>query len=159
MTTDVVALLARLTGRQQTVATAESLTGGLVAAALTEVPGSSAVVRGGVVAYATDVKAGLLGVDRALLDRVGAVHPEVARAMAAGVRGRLDATFGVATTGVAGPEPQDGRPVGEVHVAVAGPAAVLVRSLPADPAASRPAVRAAAVEAALELLDQAAREA
>ncbi|NHA67799.1 CinA family protein [Phycicoccus flavus] len=105
-----------------TVAGAESLTGGLVTAALTSVPGASAVVRGGVVSYATDVKASVLGVDAGLLAERGAVDPDVARGMAEGVRRLLGATFGVATTGVAGPEPADGKPVGEVHVAVAGPA-------------------------------------
>jgi nicotinamide-nucleotide amidase len=109
----------RAVGR--TVASAESLTGGLVGAALTSVPGASAVFRGGVVAYATDLKHVLLGVDAGLLDRVGAVHPDVARAMAEGVRTRLGADYGVATTGVAGPEPQDGNPPGTVWLGLAGP--------------------------------------
>ena len=115
---DAVAAL-RAVGR--TVASAESLTGGLVGAALTSVPGSSAVYRGGVVAYATDLKHRLLGVDAGLLARVGAVHPDVARQMAEGVRERLGADYGVATTGVAGPEPQDGRPPGTVWLGLAGP--------------------------------------
>src|SRR5215813_372923 len=97
-----------------TVGTAESLTGGLVAAALTTIPGSSAVVRGGIVAYAADLKNSLLSVPADLLDRVGAVHPDVALAMASGARNRLKATIGVATTGVAGPDPADGQPVGTV---------------------------------------------
>ena len=84
---------------------AESLTGGLVAAALTDAPGSSAAFRGGVVAYATELKADLLGVDAMMLRRHGAVYPPVAAAMAEGVRARLGATYGVATTGVAGPSP------------------------------------------------------
>jgi nicotinamide-nucleotide amidase len=103
------------------VAVAESLTGGAVASALVDVPGASAVLRGAVVAYATDVKAGLLGVDGALLDRVGAVHPDVAVAMAVGVRSALEATWGVGTTGVAGPDPQDGVAPGTAYVAVCGP--------------------------------------
>lgn len=106
-----------------TVAVAESLTAGALGEALTRVPGASATFRGGLVAYSTDLKAGLLGVDPALLRARGAVDPEVAAQMALGVRHRLGATYGVATTGVAGPEPQDGVPVGTVHVAVAGPAA------------------------------------
>ena len=114
-------LVPRLAGLGRTVAVAESLTGGLVVAALVSVPGASAVVRGGVVAYMSDLKASLLGVDPDLLAREGAVHPEVAAAMARGVRERLGADYGVATTGVAGPDPQDGHPVGEVHVAVVGP--------------------------------------
>ncbi|WP_460445883.1 CinA family protein [Angustibacter aerolatus] len=105
-----------------TVATAESLTGGMLGAALTAVPGVSAAYRGGVVSYATDLKHALLGVDADLLAREGAVHPDVARAMALGVRDRLGADWGIATTGVAGPDPQDGRPAGTVYVAVAGAA-------------------------------------
>lgn len=103
-----------------TIAVAESLTGGLLAAAITGVPGASAVFRGSVTAYATDLKASILGVDANLLDEVGAVHAEVARQMAEGVRRLCRADIGVATTGVAGPTPQDGRPVGTVFVAVAG---------------------------------------
>ncbi len=105
--------------RGLTIGAAESLTGGLVTAALTTVPGASAVVRGGIVAYATDVKNSLLGVDAGLLALVGAVHPDVALAMARGARERLGAAVGVATTGVAGPDPADGQPVGTVHIAVA----------------------------------------
>ena len=91
-----------LRGREQTLAVAESLTGGALGAALTAVPGASETFRGGVLAYASEVKAGLLGVPPELLARVGAVHPEVARLMALGVRDRLATTYGVSTTGVAG---------------------------------------------------------
>jgi nicotinamide-nucleotide amidase len=130
---EVARLHEALRRRRATIATAESLTGGLLAGALTEVAGSSLTYRGGVVSYATDLKGSLLGVDAALLRRHGAVHPEVAAAMARGVRERLGATYGVATTGVAGPDPQDGKAPGEVHVAVAGPGAgrfgVIVESL------------------------------
>jgi nicotinamide-nucleotide amidase len=104
-----------------TVAVAESLTGGRVAAAVTAVPGASAVLRGSVTAYATDLKARVLGVDAALLDRVGAVDGEVARQMAEGVRKLCGADVGIATTGVAGPSEQDGKAVGTVYVAVVGP--------------------------------------
>src|SRR5690606_17017851 len=91
--------------------------------ALVGVPGASAVVRGAVVAYATDLKASLLGVDPALLAVEGAVHPDVARQMAAGGRRACGvddrpAAIGVATTGIAGPDPQDGRPVGLVYVGI-----------------------------------------
>jgi nicotinamide-nucleotide amidase len=113
-----------LIARGLTVGTAESLTGGLVAAALTTVPGVSAAFRGGIVAYASDLKESELAVPAPLLSRVGAVHRDVALAMAAGVRRRLDVAVGVATTGVAGPDPADGQPVGTVHIAVdagAGP--------------------------------------
>ena len=89
-------------GGRHTVAVAESLTGGLVAAALTDIPGASASFRGGVVTYATELKASLLGVDRDMLAQHGAVYAPVAAAMAEGVRTRLSATYGVATTGVAG---------------------------------------------------------
>lgn len=117
-------LVAELTARGETVAVAESLTGGLVVATLVDVPGASAVVRGGVVAYATPIKHTVLGVDAELLDAKGAVDPEVARQMAAGVRTVLSvdgepATWGISTTGVAGPEPQDGKPVGTVFVGIA----------------------------------------
>lgn len=104
-----------------TLGTAESLTGGLISATLTAVPGASAAFRGGIVCYATDTKRDLLGVDPALLAAQGAVHPEVAQAMAKGARRALGATYGLAVTGVAGPEPQDGQPVGTVFAAVSGP--------------------------------------
>ena len=111
------AVLARLTGAGQTLAVAESLTGGLVSAALASVPGASAAFRGGVVAYATDLKAALLGVDAGLLAARGAVDPDVAAAMTRGARERLGATAAAATTGVAGPDPADGQPVGTVYIA------------------------------------------
>ncbi|POX43671.1 CinA family protein [Streptomyces sp. Ru72] len=114
-------LLRLLMVRGETLAVAESLTGGLVAAELTAVPGASAVFRGSVTAYATDLKRDLLGVDGTLLDTRGAVDPQVAGQMATGVRKALGADWGLATTGVAGPDPQDGQPVGTVFVAVAGP--------------------------------------
>jgi nicotinamide-nucleotide amidase len=145
-----VPVVAELRRRAETLATAESLTGGALAAAVVDVPGASAVLRGGVVAYATELKSLLLGVDADLLARVGAVHPQVALQMADGVRGRLGAVWGVATTGVAGPDPQDGEPPGTVHVAVAGPSGLRVRSLHLP--GGRGAVRSAAVAAALTLL-------
>lgn len=114
-------LVRAFTDRGLTLATAESLTGGLVSGAVTGIAGSSAVLRGGVTAYATDVKASLLGVDADLLAREGAVHPEVARQMSLGIRRLLGADVGVATTGVAGPGPQDGMPAGLVYIAAAGP--------------------------------------
>ena len=119
--TDVVALLA---GRGLTIAVAESLTGGLLVAELIRKPGASAVVNGGVVAYNTAIKHSVLGVDAALLAEHGAVHPEVAEQMAGGVRSALavdgvPADIGISTTGVAGPEPQDGQPVGTVYLGFA----------------------------------------
>ncbi|WP_328422658.1 CinA family protein [Streptomyces sp. NBC_00443] len=116
---DVVRLLA-VNG--ETLAVAESLTGGLVAAEITAAPGASKAFRGSVTAYATELKHELLGVDASLLAQHGAVNPQVAAQMAAGVRKALGADWGIATTGVAGPEKQDGQPVGTVFVAVDGPA-------------------------------------
>jgi nicotinamide-nucleotide amidase len=146
-----------LAGRGATVAVAESLTGGLLGAELTAMPGSSATFAGGVIAYATPLKHSLLGVPDDLLAAHGAVHPEVAAAMARGVRERLGATYGLAVTGVAGPEPQDGHPVGTVHVAVADSGgSVWTRSpgLPvaADGVRARVGVRHMTVVHALDLL-------
>ncbi|WP_420035881.1 CinA family protein [Streptomyces sp. cg28] len=121
MTYGAAEALRLLAERGETLAVAESLTGGLVAAELVSVPGASKVFRGSVTAYATELKHTVLGVDAALLAAHGAVHPEVALQMAAGVRDALGADWGIATTGVAGPEPQDGQLVGTVFVAVAGP--------------------------------------
>jgi nicotinamide-nucleotide amidase len=143
-------LVARLTAAGQTVAVAESLTGGLVAAALTDIPGASVVVRGGVLTYATDLKAKLLGVDQVLLARVGAVDADVAEQMAGGVRSLMGATYGLATTGVAGPDQVDGKPVGTVYVAVAGPVSSRVKSLSLS--GDRGQVRARSVLAVLALL-------
>ncbi len=138
-----------------TVGTAESLTGGLVCAALTDVPGASAVVRGAVVAYATDVKASVLGVDPVLLERVGAVHGTVAAQLAEGVRRVLGTDLGVSTTGVAGPDPADGQPVGTVFVGVSGPGGTAVEQHAFT--GDRAAVRRDSVAAALDLLARTAR--
>ena len=105
LVTDAADLVAELTRRGLTIAVAESLTGGLLVAELIAVPGASLVVRGGVVAYATDLKEELLGVDAALLAASGPIHPDVARQMADGVRRRLGADIGISTTGAAGPGP------------------------------------------------------
>ncbi len=142
-------LLDALARRGWTVGTAESLTGGLVAATLVDVPGASRSLRGGVVAYATDVKGSVLGVHPDLLAAHGAVHPEVAWQMAAGVRDLVGADVGLATTGVAGPDPQDGFSPGTVHVAVVTPEAerVLTLSLAGD----RSTVRSGACSAVLVL--------
>ena len=104
-----------------TLSTAESLTGGRLAAALTAVPGASATYVGGVVAYATDVKRSVLGVPASVVDRYGVVSAECARAMARGVRDLTGSTYAVATTGVAGPTEQEGKAVGTVFVGLCGP--------------------------------------
>lgn len=111
-----------LRDRGQTLATAESLTGGLVGATITSVPGASAVYRGGLIPYATELKGRLAGVPTAVLDADGPVAPTTAVALARGTAGACGADWGIATTGVAGPDPQDGHPVGQVYVAVSGPA-------------------------------------
>lgn len=134
-------IIGQLTARGQHIAVAESLTGGLLAATLTGIPGASAAFRGAVVAYATELKATILGVPADLLARHGAVHPDVAAEMAVGVRRKLGATVGAATTGVAGPDPADGQPVGTVYIAVSvGPAAE------GGPAAADPGPAAAGPE-------------
>jgi nicotinamide-nucleotide amidase len=152
--------VAALTRRGETVAVAESLTGGLVAAALTSVPGSSAVFVGAIVAYATRLKADLLGVPAGLLADQGPVDQMVAAAMASGVRERLGATYGLATTGVAGPGPADGKPSGTVFVAICGPGPSEVPGVPGlstdvyglrEPG-DRESVRDASVRAVLSLL-------
>lgn len=147
-------LVARLAELGWTLAVAESLTGGLVVAGIVAVPGASAVLRGGIVAYATDVKAALLGVDETLLAAHGPVHPRVARQMADGVRRTLGADgltadVGIATTGIAGPVSPDGQPVGTVHVAVSTPLGSRVESLQLD--GDREQIRAEAAAFAVRL--------
>jgi nicotinamide-nucleotide amidase len=144
------AAIALLVARGLTVAAAESLTGGLVTAALTTVPGSSAAVRGGIVAYAADLKNALLGVDAELLARAGTVDRDVALAMARGARDRLGASVGVATTGVAGPDSADGQAVGTVHIAVS--TAGLARHEALTLSGDRAAIRRGTVDHVLSLL-------
>ena len=157
---DLRGLVAGLTRAHLTVACAESLTGGLLTALLTEVPGASAVVRGGLIVYATDLKHSLAGVDSALLADRGPVDPDVAIALARGVRTACRAQIGVGLTGVAGPDPQHGVAVGTWYVAVAGDDFDrLMTHLPDQPTASpesqesqRDRLRHAAVRAAVGLL-------
>jgi nicotinamide-nucleotide amidase len=136
--------------RNETVAAAESLTAGLFCATLATVPGASATLRGGVVVYATDLKAVLAAVPPELLDAHGPVSPETAAALASGVRDRCAASWGVGLTGVAGPDPVDGHGPGRVYLGVAGGGAVDVLAL--DVAGDRSAVRTGAVVAAMEAL-------
>ncbi len=115
------ALVADLTIRKQSVATAESLTAGLLAATLAGVPGASEVLRGGLVTYTERTKILLAGVAPEILDEVGPVAAPTARALAVGARQRCEATWGVGLTGVAGPEPHGGHAVGTVFMGLAGP--------------------------------------
>jgi nicotinamide-nucleotide amidase len=149
VTDAAAAVLRALDGRGWSIAAAESLTGGRVTATLVDVPGASAPVRGGIVAYATDIKATQLGVDADLLADRGPVDAEVAVQMAKGVRRALHADVGVATTGVAGPDPQDGKPVGTVHIAVVTPEEVVSSSL--ELAGTRDEIRTRTVQSVLEL--------
>jgi nicotinamide-nucleotide amidase len=151
-------LVAALIRRGETVATAESLTAGLVCATLADVPGASAAVRGGLIVYATDLKADLAGVDRALLAEHGAVYPEVAAQLAEGARSRCGADWGLGLTGVAGPDSQDGVMPGTVYVGLAGHmglAGEMVREVRTLRfIGDRAAVRQAAVQAAFDLLGE-----
>jgi nicotinamide-nucleotide amidase len=143
--------------REVTLAAAESCTGGLVAARLTSVAGSSDVFRGGVVAYADDVKRAELGVPEELLARHGAVSAEVAAAMAAGARARLEANVAVAVTGIAGPGGgTPDKPVGLVYLHAEGPEGGVERelNLPGDRAAVRGRATAAALHLVRTLLAQ-----
>lgn len=114
-------LVTALNRAEQTVATCESLTAGLLAATLADVPGASAVLRGGLITYATDLKHELAEVPLQVLAQHGPVSAQTAEGMARGTRCRCGADWAVSLTGVAGPEPQDGHPVGEVFMGVAGP--------------------------------------
>ncbi|MFT3871501.1 MAG: CinA family protein [Nocardioides sp.] len=133
-----------------TLATAESLTGGQLAARITSVPGASLVYRGGVVSYATAVKVDLLGVPTTVVEKDGVISPACAEAMADGARRVVGASYALSTTGVAGPDLQEGHPAGTVFVGVASPEGV--RTLPLRLDGDRPAVQAATCEAALAAL-------
>ena len=152
------ALITRLRAARVLVGTAESLTGGLIAATLTSVPGASEVVDRGVVVYTWEAKEALLGVERALLEAHGAVSEAVARRMVAGLLeragGRVE--LAVAVTGVAGPGPSEAKPAGRVHLAVARRSTgVVVHATRDYGAVGRAAVRLATVRDALTMLDEA----
>lgn len=143
---------ALLKDRGLTVGTAESCTGGLLAKLLTDLPGSSAVFRGGVVSYTNGVKAGLLGVPQDLLDRYGAVSPQVAEAMARGAKAALGCDIALSTTGVAGPDADDrGNPIGLVYLGLARGDQCRVTEFRAGPV-ERERVRRQAAQTALDLL-------
>jgi nicotinamide-nucleotide amidase len=137
----------RLVELGATVATAESLTGGLIGFLLTEAPATSVTFRGGLIVYGEDTKQHMAGVDDDLLAEHGPVHPAVAEQLAIGARDRVDADYGIGITGVAGPGTQGGRPVGEVHVGIASPLGVTTREYHFD--GTREVIRLAAAAAAL----------
>jgi PncC family amidohydrolase len=143
-------LIATLQVRGETVATAESLTGGLLAAFVTGVAGASAVYTGGVVTYATEVKQDLLNVPDDIVRTDGVVSARCAEAMASGARDLIGTTYALSTTGVAGPEPQEGKPVGTVYVGLAGPD--WTRSLALDLDGDRAEIREATCAAAISEL-------
>ena len=148
----------RLSSRGETLAFCESLTAGLASATVAQVSGASAVLRGGLITYATDLKVALAHVPQELIDEHGVVSPETAVAMAKGTRLVCDATWVLALTGVDGPDSQDGHPVGEVFIACAGPQGVeVVRAHNGEDdtkvlSAQRNEIRSQAVDCALELL-------
>lgn len=144
-------LLDQLVERGESLATAESLTGGLLAARLTDVPGASRCFAGGVVSYATRVKEDVLGVPSEVVGRHGVISQECATAMAQGVRRRLGTTWGLATTGVAGPDSQEGHPVGTVWVAVAWPDGTRAHELHLS--GSRSDIREATCHEVMSVLD------
>ncbi len=154
---DAAKVLADLAARGQTLAVAESLTGGLLAATIVDVPGASKVFRGGLVVYATELKALLAGVPEDLLARCGPVDPDVAALLAAGARDRCRADWGLATTGVAGPDSQGNVAPGRVYLGLAGPDGGRRTARRLDLSGDRATIRQGAVRAALDLLAEAIR--
>lgn len=143
-------IVKQLTLRQLTIATAESLTAGMLSSVIAGVPGASAVLQGGIVAYNNTVKHRLLGVSADILAARGAVDSETARQMATGVRKRLNADLGVATTGVAGPEPSEGKAVGIVFIALSTVDDTVAKLLRFN--GTRQHIREATVAASLQLV-------
>jgi PncC family amidohydrolase len=143
-------LHAELAQRGLTVATAESMTGGSVADLVSAAPGASATFLGGVVSYATEVKQKVLGVGDEVVEEFGVVSAPCAAEMATGVRQLVGADYAVSTTGVAGPDPQEGKPVGLVYVGVAGPYGVDTHELQLS--GERAEIRAEATRRAVTLL-------
>jgi len=159
------ALVAELTAAHYSIAVAESLTGGLLVAELIRVPGASAVVTGGIVAYNTELKHTLLGVDSSVLNVHGPVHADVAKQMAIGVRTALAvngerAAIGVSTTGVAGPGPQGGHEAGTVFIGLSKGTGswALPLQLTGDRAGIRAETVARAIESVRELIARDASE-
>jgi nicotinamide-nucleotide amidase len=148
-------IVAELTRRGQTLASAESLTGGMLGALITDVPGASASYLGGVISYATSLKTTLAGVDEATLANLGPVAARTAAEMARGVARRCNADWGLATTGVAGPEAQDGHPVGQVFIAVSDRSGEVLRVRELSLHGDRAEIREQAAAAGLALLAEA----
>lgn len=148
-------IVAELTRRGQTLASAESLTGGMLGALITDVPGASASYLGGVISYATSLKTTLAGVDEATLAKLGPVASRTAAEMARGVARRCNADWGLATTGVAGPEAQDGHPVGQVFIAVSDRSGEVLRVRELSLHGDRAEIREQAAAAGLALLAEA----
>jgi nicotinamide-nucleotide amidase len=145
-------VLAELGRRGETLASAESLTGGMVGQLLTDVSGASASYLGGVISYATRLKTTLAGVDSTTLAEFGPVAERTAAEMARGVAKRCNADWGIATTGVAGPDAEAGHPVGQVFVAVSHQADGLIHVKELSLNGERAAIRQQAAVAALTLL-------
>jgi nicotinamide-nucleotide amidase len=144
------AIIARLVALDHSLATAESITGGLIAGRLTAVAGASAVFRGGLIVYSTDLKTRLAGVPADLIAEAGVVSEATARGLAQGAQRACLADWGVGVTGVAGPGPSAGVPAGTVWLAVAGPGGSAAERLTLT--GDRAAVRSAVVDAALAAL-------
>jgi len=149
-----VHLLIRAEG--STVATAESLTGGRLAVRFTDVPGVSETYLGGAVTYATPLKMSMVGVDAAIIDDFGVISAQCAEAMASGVRAMTGATYGLSTTGVAGPDDQEGKPAGTVYVGLAGPGFVTSQLLQLE--GDRKEIQEATCDAVLAALEVRLRE-
>lgn len=156
MTSLATRVFLALRASRQTLATAESLTGGHLAALITDVPGVSDTYLGGVVSYATEVKMSLLRVPREVVEEYGVVSAECASAMAAGMRGLTGAHWAVSTTGVAGPTEQEGKPVGTVYVGIAGPGYRETVDLKLD--GDRPSIQSQTCDQALAALERALDE-
>lgn len=150
-------ILAELRSRSETLASAESLTGGMIGALLTDVPGASDSYLGGVISYATRLKAVLAGVEEATLAELGPVAARTAIEMANGVAVKCNADWGLAATGVAGPDDQNGHPVGQVFVAVSHQRSDLLSVRELSLEGDRTMIRQLAADASLRLLAEALR--
>lgn len=152
MSTTAAGLVSRLSQRGETVSFCESLTAGLASATVASVPGASAVLRGGLITYATEVKSHFLRQSTADIEAVGVVSGETALAMARAAVAETDADWGIGLTGVAGPDRQEGKPAGTVYIGIYSPGRVAFSQLLAGLGEERNEIREATVAAALRLL-------